>query len=169
RSQERGVMGSLLQVSRPAIVGRVLHPGRAGRAPGVGCNGDFGAGGRKAPKPCMLIPADHRSDPAPLCQAGCHRRVRGELTTMTLVEALGPDRISRNWPIMGRSRRAGGPGRRPPRTRRPAMDATRQSLLLRAQAGDEGAWQDLCELYRPLIVGWLRRQAVTDGDLDDLV
>jgi hypothetical protein len=40
------------------------------------------------------------------------------------------------------------------------MAATRQSLLLRARMGDEGAWQDLCELYRPLIAGWLRRQAV---------
>ena len=49
------------------------------------------------------------------------------------------------------------------------MDATRSSLLIRAQAGDEGAWEDLCELYRPLIVGWLRRQAVPDGEVDDLV
>ena len=49
------------------------------------------------------------------------------------------------------------------------MDATRQSLLIRAQAGDEGAWGDLSELYRPLIVGWLRRQAVPDGEVDDLV
>jgi RNA polymerase sigma-70 factor (ECF subfamily) len=50
-----------------------------------------------------------------------------------------------------------------------AMDVTRQSLLIRAQTGDEGAWQDLCDLYRPLIVGWLRRQSVPSGDLDDLV
>ena len=49
------------------------------------------------------------------------------------------------------------------------MDETRSSLLIRAQAGDEGAWEDLCELYRPLIVGWLRRQAVPDGEVDDLV
>ena len=49
------------------------------------------------------------------------------------------------------------------------MDPTRQSLLLMAQAGDAGAWADLCELYRPLIVGWLRRQAVPDGEVDDLV
>ena len=49
------------------------------------------------------------------------------------------------------------------------MDETRSSLLIRAQAGDEGAWGDLCELYRPLIVGWLRRQAVPDGEVDDLV
>jgi len=49
------------------------------------------------------------------------------------------------------------------------MAATRQSLLLRARTGDEGAWQDLCELYRPLIAGWLRRQAVPEADIDDLV
>ena len=49
------------------------------------------------------------------------------------------------------------------------MESTRSSLLIRAQAGDAGAWEDLCELYRPLIVGWLRRQAVPDGDVDDLV
>ena len=49
------------------------------------------------------------------------------------------------------------------------MEETRSSLLIRAQAGDEGAWEDLCELYRPLIVGWLRRQAVPDGEVDDLV
>jgi RNA polymerase sigma-70 factor (ECF subfamily) len=42
-------------------------------------------------------------------------------------------------------------------------------LLIRAQAGDAGAWEDLCELYRPLIVGWLRRQAVPDFEVDDLV
>jgi RNA polymerase sigma-70 factor (ECF subfamily) len=49
------------------------------------------------------------------------------------------------------------------------MDITRQSLLIRARAGEEGAWRDLSVLYRPLIVGWLRRQSVPDGDLDDLV
>jgi RNA polymerase sigma-70 factor (ECF subfamily) len=49
------------------------------------------------------------------------------------------------------------------------MEATRSSLLIRAQAGDAGAWQDLCELYRPLIVGWLHRQLVPDTEIDDLV
>jgi RNA polymerase sigma-70 factor (ECF subfamily) len=49
------------------------------------------------------------------------------------------------------------------------MEGTRSSLLIRAQAGDAGAWEDLCELYRPLIVGWLHRQAVPDGEIDDLV
>src|SRR5262249_42631649 len=49
------------------------------------------------------------------------------------------------------------------------MEATRSSLLIRARAGDAGAWEDLCELYRPVIVGWLHRQSVPDGEVDDLV
>src|SRR5260370_30284314 len=49
------------------------------------------------------------------------------------------------------------------------MADTRQSLLLRAQTGDEGAWKDLAVLYRPLIVSWLRHQAVPPDEVDDLV
>jgi RNA polymerase sigma-70 factor (ECF subfamily) len=49
------------------------------------------------------------------------------------------------------------------------VDVTRESLLVRAQAGDEGDWRDLTDLYRPLIVGWLRYQAVPAGEVDDLV
>src|SRR6516165_5435545 len=48
------------------------------------------------------------------------------------------------------------------------MNETRQSLLLRAQTGEENAWKDLTDLYRPLIIGWLRRQGVAARDLDDL-
>jgi RNA polymerase sigma-70 factor (ECF subfamily) len=48
------------------------------------------------------------------------------------------------------------------------MNETRQSLLLRAQTGEENAWKDLTELYRPLIIGWLNRQGVPAVDLDDL-
>jgi RNA polymerase sigma-70 factor (ECF subfamily) len=48
------------------------------------------------------------------------------------------------------------------------MDETRQSLLLRAQTGEENAWKDLTELYRPLILGWLNRQGVPARDLEDL-
>ena len=48
------------------------------------------------------------------------------------------------------------------------MDQTRQSLLLRAQNGEENAWKDLTDLYRPLIIGWLNRQGVPAVDLDDL-
>lgn len=49
-----------------------------------------------------------------------------------------------------------------------AMNETRQSLLFRAQTGEENAWRDLTGLYRPLIVGWLNRQGVPPRDLDDL-
>jgi RNA polymerase sigma-70 factor (ECF subfamily) len=49
------------------------------------------------------------------------------------------------------------------------MGSTRKSLLIRARNGDEEAWEDLCVIYRPLIVGWLRRQGVASGDIDDLV
>jgi RNA polymerase sigma-70 factor (ECF subfamily) len=48
------------------------------------------------------------------------------------------------------------------------MDETRLSLLVRAQTGEENAWKDLTDLYRPLIIGWLNRQGVPAGDLDDL-
>ena len=36
------------------------------------------------------------------------------------------------------------------------MNETRQCLLLRAQNGEQDAWKDLTDLYRPLILGWLR-------------
>jgi RNA polymerase sigma-70 factor (ECF subfamily) len=42
-------------------------------------------------------------------------------------------------------------------------------LLLRAQSGHPGAWKDLTALYRPLLVGWLRYQAVPVNEVDDLV
>ena len=48
------------------------------------------------------------------------------------------------------------------------MDETRQSLLLRAQTGEENAWKDLSDLYRPLILSWLNRQGVPASDLEDL-
>jgi hypothetical protein len=48
------------------------------------------------------------------------------------------------------------------------MNETRQSLLLRAQTGEQDAWKDLTNLYRPLILGWLQRQGVPARDLDDL-
>ena len=48
------------------------------------------------------------------------------------------------------------------------MENTRQSLLIRAQTGETNAWKDLTDLYRPLILGWLNRQGVPAGDLEDL-
>jgi RNA polymerase sigma-70 factor (ECF subfamily) len=48
------------------------------------------------------------------------------------------------------------------------MNDTRQSLLLRAQAGETAAWKELTDLYRPLILVWLNRQGVPAGDLEDV-
>jgi RNA polymerase sigma-70 factor, ECF subfamily len=48
------------------------------------------------------------------------------------------------------------------------MHETRQSLLVRAQSGEENAWTDLTGLYRPLIIGWLNRQGVPARDVEDL-
>src|SRR5262249_44018628 len=48
------------------------------------------------------------------------------------------------------------------------MNETRQSLLLRAQTGEDNAWKDLQDLYRPLILAWLNRQGVPANDLEDL-
>ena len=48
------------------------------------------------------------------------------------------------------------------------MEETRQSLLLRARTGEESAWKDLTDLYRPFIIGWLNRQGVPARDLEDL-
>ena len=48
------------------------------------------------------------------------------------------------------------------------MNETRQSLLRRARTGEDEAWKDLTDLYRPLIIGWLNRQGVPAVDLDDL-
>src|SRR5262249_5664344 len=70
---------------------------------------------------------------------------------------------------MGWPRRDGGSGRRPPRASRPPMGATRSSLLIRARAGDGEAGEALCELSPPRIAGWLHRQSVPDGEIDDLV
>ncbi len=49
-----------------------------------------------------------------------------------------------------------------------AMSVTRQSLLIRAQAGDEASWQDLADLYRPFLTNWLRQQSLPEHDRDDL-
>lgn len=49
------------------------------------------------------------------------------------------------------------------------MNATRQSLLARAQGGDEGAWSDLVRAYRPWLADWLAGRAIPRPDADDLV
>lgn len=48
------------------------------------------------------------------------------------------------------------------------MEDTQKSLLVRACGGDESAWRRVAELYRPLIVGWLRRHALAHHDIEDL-
>jgi RNA polymerase sigma-70 factor (ECF subfamily) len=48
------------------------------------------------------------------------------------------------------------------------MHETRHSLLFRAQTGQEEAWKELTDLYRPLILAWLGRQGVPARDLEDL-
>ncbi len=48
------------------------------------------------------------------------------------------------------------------------MAVTRQSLLIRAQAGDETSWKDLADLYRPFLNNWLRQQDLPESDRDDL-
>lgn len=49
------------------------------------------------------------------------------------------------------------------------MDRTSVSLLDRVIGQEDRAWQQLVELYTPLIRAWLRRQAVPVTDGDDLV
>jgi RNA polymerase sigma-70 factor, ECF subfamily len=48
------------------------------------------------------------------------------------------------------------------------MTVTRQSLLIRAQAGDEASWKDLADLYRPFLINWLGRQGLPDREREDL-
>lgn len=50
------------------------------------------------------------------------------------------------------------------------MDVTSQSLLQRLQSGasDDGTWQRLVDLYRPLILHWLRRTLTQSQDTEDL-
>jgi RNA polymerase sigma-70 factor (ECF subfamily) len=48
------------------------------------------------------------------------------------------------------------------------LDDTRYSLLARAQGGDQLAWHRFMDLYRPLIIGWLRRHGLEHHDAEDL-
>lgn len=47
--------------------------------------------------------------------------------------------------------------------------ATRLSLISRVRADDSQAWQDLVQLYTPLVAFWCRRRAVRDADVHDTV
>jgi RNA polymerase sigma-70 factor (ECF subfamily) len=48
------------------------------------------------------------------------------------------------------------------------MDSTRLSLLMRANDGSTLAWDEMVNLYRPLIYGWLRRHDVVHHDAEEL-
>lgn len=50
------------------------------------------------------------------------------------------------------------------------MSPTSATLLERLRdRADAEAWQRLVDLYSPLLFGWLRRHALQDADVDDLV
>ncbi len=50
------------------------------------------------------------------------------------------------------------------------MSATSATLLERSRnRADAEAWQRLVDLYTPLLTGWLRRYALQNSDVDDLV
>lgn len=48
------------------------------------------------------------------------------------------------------------------------MNETRLSLLRRLQDGSDCAWQELIELYTPLVRGWLERHGVAHHDAEEL-
>jgi RNA polymerase sigma-70 factor, ECF subfamily len=48
-------------------------------------------------------------------------------------------------------------------------DATSRSLLLRASANDQEAWQRLVSLYSPLVSYWCRRRGIPPVDVQDVV
>lgn len=48
------------------------------------------------------------------------------------------------------------------------MALTRISLIFRASHGDEASWKNLTELYRPLLLNWLRHHGVPTQDVDDV-
>lgn len=48
------------------------------------------------------------------------------------------------------------------------MNETNPSLLYRATAGDEGAWQRIVTLYQPLIHAWLQRHSVHSQEAADI-
>jgi RNA polymerase sigma-70 factor (ECF subfamily) len=51
-----------------------------------------------------------------------------------------------------------------------AVPDTSASLLQRLQAQPDGpSWQQLVELYQPLLYAWLRRHALQTSDADDIV
>lgn len=47
--------------------------------------------------------------------------------------------------------------------------ATRLSLISRVRREDSRAWQELVELYRPLVAFWCKRRGVRQSDINDTV
>lgn len=45
---------------------------------------------------------------------------------------------------------------------------TSSNLLQLAQQNNQAAWQDLCQLYRPLIRYWCRQSRVAESEADDI-
>lgn len=50
-----------------------------------------------------------------------------------------------------------------------ASDATSLTLLAMARDGQEDGWQQLAELYAPLIAKWGRQKQLSSADVDDLI
>ena len=48
------------------------------------------------------------------------------------------------------------------------MESTRLSLLTQARSSSDQAWQQMVELYQPLVYGWLRQHDVTHHDAEEL-
>src|SRR6188472_3464735 len=56
----------------------------------------------------------------------------------------------------------------PPPGRSAAETSTSQSLLVRLKDGQPAAWEQLTELYAPLVYRWCRAMRLAEQDLPDL-
>ncbi|MEK6238144.1 MAG: sigma-70 family RNA polymerase sigma factor [Planctomycetales bacterium] len=48
------------------------------------------------------------------------------------------------------------------------MTTTRRSFIARLQGGGDETWRQLQQIYRPLIMDWLRQLRLTDADVEDV-
>jgi RNA polymerase sigma-70 factor (ECF subfamily) len=48
------------------------------------------------------------------------------------------------------------------------MDTTRLTLIHKISSGEPDAWEELDQLYRPLILNWLRKYQLQSSDAEDL-
>jgi len=51
----------------------------------------------------------------------------------------------------------------------PDSSATRLSLISRIRVNDAQAWQELVDLYWPLVAFWCRKRGIADADVSDIV